>query len=163
MFKGSSQGWVATTEDTNAGTAIYLLNILSRARIKLPPRNNFPDVKNYYPDKVDNEYGLVELNGRSIYYIDATHVNTYFISKIVLSSTPLKSYCVVVAIYGVQTSLAYCDPKDKKWTSLCNSNAFADVIVHKGKLLALTVGGSLLVFESIRANAEAKQIAARHL
>ncbi|KAM7523080.1 hypothetical protein LguiA_012982 [Lonicera macranthoides] len=150
MFKGSSHGWVATVEDSNYGPGIYLLNPLTSARIKLPPRNTFPNVKNYRPSKVDNEYGLIGLKGHGIYYVDSAHVNTYFLSKIVLSSTPSKKDCVVVAIYGVPSSLAYCKLNDKKWTLLHNRGSFADVIFYKGKLHALAEGGSLLVFESIR-------------
>ncbi|KAM7524096.1 hypothetical protein LguiA_013998 [Lonicera macranthoides] len=55
-----AQGKVATVEDTHSGspTVMYLINPLTRARIKLPSRNKFPNVKRYRANKVDKEYSI---------------------------------------------------------------------------------------------------------
>lgn len=45
LFKGSSNGWVATLNDISISPAIYLTNPLTRSRIELPPRTTFPDVE----------------------------------------------------------------------------------------------------------------------
>lgn len=56
--KGSSYGWVVTIEDTRSDspTDMYLIHQLRKARIILPPRNKFPDVKRYRANKVGKEY-----------------------------------------------------------------------------------------------------------
>ena len=53
MFKGSAYGWVVVAEKSGA---IFLLNPLTRNKIKLPPRSKFPDVRKYRADKVGYEY-----------------------------------------------------------------------------------------------------------
>jgi len=42
VFKGSAYGWVVIAEKSSS---IYLVNPLTKARIKLPPRSKFPDKK----------------------------------------------------------------------------------------------------------------------
>lgn len=161
LFKGSSYGWVvATVEDNSIIPAIYLLNPLTRTRIDLPPRNKFPDVINYRPDKIGKEYAMSSIDGKGFYFINSAHVNTHFMEKIVLSSTPSCGDCAVVAIYGQCGSLVYCKCKDKKWTALSHySESYVDIIFHKGKLHALKCNGSVIVFDNIGPNAKVTEIA----
>ncbi|KAM7523981.1 hypothetical protein LguiA_013883 [Lonicera macranthoides] len=160
LFKGSSYGWLATVEDNSTGPAIYLLNPITKSRIKLPPRNKFPDVVNYRPDKIRKEYAILYADGKRFHFFDSHRVNTYLVHKIVLSSTPSRDDCVVVAIYGQFGSLAYCKCKDKKWNSICQyGESYADVIFHKGKLHALKIDGTLIVIENIGPNAKVTEIA----
>ncbi|KAM7523985.1 hypothetical protein LguiA_013887 [Lonicera macranthoides] len=163
LFKGSSYGWVvATVEDNSTNPSIYLINPLTRTRIDLPPRNKFPDIKNYRPDKIGTEYAVLYPDGKTIYFIDSAHINTYFLQKIVLSSTPSDNDCVAVAIYGECGTLAYCKCKDKKWTALRHyRESYEDVIFHRGKLHALKCDGTLIVFENIGPNAKVTEIAAK--
>ncbi|KAK7841878.1 f-box protein [Quercus suber] len=55
VFKGSAYGWVVIAEKSSS---IYLVNPLTRARIKLPPRSKFPDVRKYHANKHGKEYLL---------------------------------------------------------------------------------------------------------
>ncbi|KAM7523744.1 hypothetical protein LguiA_013646 [Lonicera macranthoides] len=60
LFRGSSHGWVVTIEDITSKSLVgmYLINPLTRAQVQLPPRSTFPDVKDYHPNKVGEEYVL---------------------------------------------------------------------------------------------------------
>ncbi|KAM7529499.1 hypothetical protein LguiB_032909 [Lonicera macranthoides] len=166
LYKGSSNGWVATVEDiSTCSPAIYLMNPLTRSGIKLPPRTKFPDVQSYDPDKLDNEYALlVNCHGCKTLLHGATIVNRNLMDKIVLSLTPSRDDCVVVSIYGSYGRLAYCKCNDEKWTSFCNEHGthmYVDIIFHKGKLHALRSQGQLHVFENMDPNSKVTQIASR--
>lgn len=134
-------------EDISTNPASYLTNPLTGSRIKLPPRTTFLDVESYDLDRLDDEYALLLPEGSGTPFHGATIVNRILMDKIVLSSTPLRDDCVVVAIYGYGR-LAYYKCNDEKWTSFCNEErgTFMDIIFHKGKLHALKPEGQLLVF-----------------
>ncbi|KAM7461108.1 hypothetical protein LguiA_029229 [Lonicera macranthoides] len=147
LFKGSSFGWVVTVEDLDSNSLddMYLVNPLTRTRIKLPPRSKFPDVKSYHADKVGEEYVVfthdyfdaegfrsdplfggfdsedydsdwsTEEFEHKLQTIDSHFVSKSLTWKVVLSSTPYDDNCTVVAIYGHSERLAYCKCNDKKW------------------------------------------------
>ncbi|KAM7519206.1 hypothetical protein LguiB_018168 [Lonicera macranthoides] len=138
LFKGSSRGWVFTVEDVNSTSVddIYLIHPLTRARIQLPPRSTLPDVKEYCPIELAKNMLLKWV-------------------KLLLSSSPSSDDCVVVAIYGEFSKLAWCKCGDIEWTPLYmypsgpRQPAFIDALFHNGKLHALNARGKLVVFESI--------------
>ncbi|GMY18602.1 F-box protein SKIP23-like [Fagus crenata] len=148
VFKGSAYGWVVVA---NKNDTIYLVNPLTRARVKLPPRSKFPDVRKYRADKHESEYLLWSLTALSTpgdsYLMDTTHVRNYLLTKIVLSSSPSNgSDFVAVAIYGEIGSLAYCKRGDKKWSIISDKRPpYKDVIFYEGQLYALKCSGQLMV------------------
>ncbi|KAM7515243.1 hypothetical protein LguiA_004826 [Lonicera macranthoides] len=169
LFKGSSRGWVFTVEDVNSTSVddIYLIHPLTRARIQLPPRSTLPDVKEYCPNRVGEEYAI-KVGGLSdifvtnqeedeshFYVLDAGHMSLHLMQKLLLSSSPSSDDCVVVAIYGEFSKLAWCKCGDIEWTPLYmypsgpRQPAFIDALFHNGKLHALNARGKLVVFESI--------------
>ncbi|KAM7524094.1 hypothetical protein LguiA_013996 [Lonicera macranthoides] len=163
VFKGSSYGWVATVEDTHSGspTEIYLINPLTRARIKLPSRNKFSDVKKYRANKVDKEYSIFafeEGDHEAFDFRSSNEVNISHTYKVVMSTPPSSDNCLIVAIYGPHMRLAYCKLNDKRWKPLPIKDHrgktelyFDDIIFHKGKLHALLSSGQVFVFEHIGA------------
>uniref|UniRef100_A0A2N9F2Y1 KIB1-4 beta-propeller domain-containing protein n=1 Tax=Fagus sylvatica TaxID=28930 RepID=A0A2N9F2Y1_FAGSY len=148
VFKGSAYGWVVVA---NKNDTIYLVNPLTRARVKLPPRSKFPDVRKYRADKHESEYLLWSLTALSTpgdsYLMDTTHVRNYLLTKIVLSSSPSNgSDFVAVAIYGEIGSLAYCKRGDKKWSIISDKRPpYKDVIFYEGQLYALKGSSSGLM------------------
>ncbi|KAM7529289.1 hypothetical protein LguiB_032699 [Lonicera macranthoides] len=168
LFKGSSHGWVVTIEDITCSRTpadIYLLNPLTRARIQLPPRSTFPDVKDYHPDRVGQEYAIFcELDDVE-YRITCLQHLIHLTHRVVLSSTPSSQDCIVVAIYGEFRRLAFCKVKDEKWTRLhvpapYLTFTFADVTFYKKKLYALYGNGQLIIIENIGPNPKVTEIVA---
>ncbi|KAM7529726.1 hypothetical protein LguiB_033136 [Lonicera macranthoides] len=173
IFKGSSYGWLATVEDINSSspTDMYLMNPITRARIKLPSRTEFDDVVQYRPDEVGEEFivrmhydepnVVQEYDSDAEGYIDERAASLYTVSldlttKIVLSSAPCDE-CVVVAIYGHAHKLAWCRCNDEKWTHIyAGLSDFMDIVFHNGKLYALTVFGKLFEFENIGTDLDTK-------
>ncbi|KAE9450232.1 hypothetical protein C3L33_17858, partial [Rhododendron williamsianum] len=73
LFKGSSHGWVVTLGDS---PSLCLINPLTRAQLKLPPRSSFPDVVKYRSDKINNEYALRDAYDRNAFYtLDGRHIS----------------------------------------------------------------------------------------
>lgn len=147
VFKGSAYGWVVVAEKSGA---IFLLNPLTRNKIKLPSRSKFPDVRKYRADKVGNEYliwiySAVLAPGRYQSH-DATHVLNFLLRKVILSSSPTSMDFVAVALYGEYGHLAYCKRGDKKWSLIDNKFPTCDdIIFHEGQLYALKCNGQLMV------------------
>ena len=147
VFKGSAYGWVVIAEKSSS---IYLVNPLTKARIKLPPRSKFPDVRKYHANKHGKEYLLWSLSLISVpgeyYSVDSTGVRNDLLQKVVLSSSPTCSNFVAVAIYGELGSLAYYKRGDKKWSVLHDkAPPYKDAIFHDGQLYALKGNGQLMV------------------
>ncbi|KAM7529275.1 hypothetical protein LguiB_032685 [Lonicera macranthoides] len=165
LFKGSSHGWLVTIEDVTSSSPadLYLINPLTKARIQLPPRSTFPDVKDYHPDKVGEEYVLFCKDDNEVYVTNPDHL-IHLTHKVVFSSTPSREDCIVVAIYGQSRRLAFCKCNDEKWTQLHVSTpyptSFADVIFCKQKLYALSGTGRLMVIEEIGPNPTVTEIVA---
>ncbi|KAM7524118.1 hypothetical protein LguiA_014020 [Lonicera macranthoides] len=182
LFRGSSHGWVAVHEEVPEGSVrivydsdnsdedipdedvpglvfpasspdIFLVNPLTGVQIRLPPRCTFPDVREYLADRVGQEYTLIV----SDYYdpIGSNFVHHNLMDKIVLSSSPVREDCVVVAIYGQLGTLAWCKCNDKNWTPIGDTDfslpfvAFEDVIFYNDRLHAVKTNGQLVVFENI--------------
>lgn len=172
LFKGSSRGWVVTIEDVPSSNPadMYLINPLTKAKIQLPPRSTFPDVKEYHAHKVGQEYVMFHTDGSNKIFVESAGYINNLIEKVVLSSDPSCDDFVAVAIYGGITRLAYCKCNDKKWTPLsikCFTKdpidelpAFEDVIFHKGKLYALSCWGRLVVYEDISVNPNVTELVA---
>ena len=148
VFKGSAYGWVVVA---NKNDTIYLVNPLTRAKVKLPPYSKFPDVRKYRADKHENEYLIWSLSPISTpgdsYLTDSTQVRNYRLKRVVLSSSPSNgSDFVAVAIYSEMGSLAYCKRRDKKWSIIDGTRPpYSDVIFHQGQLYALKCNGQLMV------------------
>ncbi|KAM7507584.1 hypothetical protein LguiA_018037 [Lonicera macranthoides] len=166
LFKGSSHGWVVTIEDITSShpADMYLINPLTRARIQLPPRSAFPDVKDYHPNKVGDEYTLFCEDDVDFFVTDLDHL-TLLLDKVVLSSNPSSEDCVVVAIYGESGRLAFCKCNDDKWTRLdlpapYASYLFEDVKFYQQKLYAVRSCGELVVIEDIGPNPKVTRIVA---
>ncbi|KAJ4832955.1 hypothetical protein Tsubulata_010120, partial [Turnera subulata] len=102
VYKGCSYGWVVILG--HEGGKIYLLNPLTGAKIDLPPRSTFPDVKEY--------------SGLSYHRSNPATDSDY----------------VAVANYGEYNGLAYCKRGEDKWTSLIEDGTYHDFIFYKGKL-----------------------------
>ncbi|KAM7510893.1 hypothetical protein LguiB_009768 [Lonicera macranthoides] len=166
LFKGSSHGWVVTIEDITSShpADMYLINPLTRARIQLPPRSAFPDVKDYHPNKVGEEYTLFCEDDVDFFVTDLEHL-TLLLDKVVLSSNPSSEDCVVVAIYGESGRLAFCKCNDDKWTRLdlpapYASYLFEDIKFYQQKLYAVRSCGELVVIEDIGPNPKVTRIVA---
>ncbi|KAH7861884.1 hypothetical protein Vadar_032146 [Vaccinium darrowii] len=130
LFRGSSHGWVVTSDDSS----VCVLNPLTRAKLKLPPRSSFP-IKEFH-------YGP----GRKFLGKTAAHAR-----KIILSTSPANDDYVAVAAYGRFDTLAYCRKGYTKWVHLDKSDRSLlgyvdDFIFFRGKLYALD-HGDLLIWE----------------
>ncbi|KAF5442736.1 hypothetical protein F2P56_035361 [Juglans regia] len=154
-FKGSDHGWVVIHDKKDA---IYALNPLTRARVWLPPRSKFPDIREYNAHNQDNEYQLWEgipdgdgcYNFKEYYSLGATHVRNSLLQKVVFSSSPTCSDFVAVAIFGEYAKLAYCKRGDNKWSLLDEDiPLMEDLLFHGGKLYGVQHLGRLVVFDNI--------------
>lgn len=159
LFKGSSHGWVVTLGDS---PSLGLINPLTRAQLKLPPRSSFPDVVKYRSDKINNEhvyalrkayhlnayehvYALRKASHLNAFFTrDGRHVRNFLTTKIVLSESD--DY-LAVAIYGEFKKLAYCRKGFKKWVHLHGHRPYDDVKFFRGLLYALNCSGGLWIFE----------------
>ncbi|XP_042983307.1 uncharacterized protein LOC122312709 [Carya illinoinensis] len=134
-FKGSDHGWVVIHDNKDA---INALNPLTGARVWLPPRSKFPDIREYNAHNQDNEYQIWEgiLAGYSFteyYSLGASHVRNGLLQKVVFSSSPACSDFVAVAIFGEIAKLAYYRWGDDKWSFL-DEDVFLmeDLLFHGG-------------------------------
>ncbi|KAG7974928.1 hypothetical protein I3843_06G072300 [Carya illinoinensis] len=135
-FKGSDHGWVVIHDNKDA---INALNPLTGARVWLPPRSKFPDIREYNAHNQDNEYQIWEgiLAGYSFteyYSLGASHVRNGLLQKVVFSSSPACSDFVAVAIFGEIAKLAYCRWGDDKWSFL-DEDLYG--VQHQGRLVVL--------------------------
>ncbi|KAG2702186.1 hypothetical protein I3760_06G078400 [Carya illinoinensis] len=135
-FKGSDHGWVVIHDNKDA---INALNPLTGARVWLPPRSKFPDIREYNAHNQDNEYQIWEgiLAGYSFieyYSLGASHVRNGLLQKVVFSSSLACSDFVAVAIFGEFAKLAYCRWGDDKWSFL-DEDLYG--VQHQGRLVVL--------------------------
>ncbi|KAH7850145.1 hypothetical protein Vadar_028526 [Vaccinium darrowii] len=136
LFKGSSHGWLVTVEDNSP--SVELINPLTGAQLKLPPRSRFPDVVKYRSNKPGNEYAIRHTYDKSRFFtLDLKHVRNFYTSKIVLSESPSTSDdTLAVAIYGEFSWLAYCRKGYKKWLPIAGDDTrfTEDVIFCRGRI-----------------------------
>ncbi|KAG6650931.1 hypothetical protein CIPAW_06G077200 [Carya illinoinensis] len=152
LFKGSDHGWVVIHDNKDV---IYALNPLTGARVWLPPRSKFPDIREYDAHNQDNEYQIWEgilagYNFTEYYSLGASHVRNGLLQKVVFSSSPACSDFVAVAIFGEFAKLAYCKWGDDKWSFL-DEDVFLmeDLLFHGGQLYGVQHQGRLVVLDNI--------------
>jgi hypothetical protein len=163
VFKASFYGWIVATEELDTAlNEIYLINPITRAQVKLPPRTEFSDGSFIYRQRVygnlvvrniartitsDNEIGPFS----GMFMLNKYH------TKIVLSSDPSNDECVVVATFGLG-DIAWCKCDGKKWTRVltAESTHFVDILYSKRYLYGLTYDGRILMFENIGTELEIK-------
>ncbi|XP_042519326.1 putative F-box protein At5g55150 [Macadamia integrifolia] len=126
---GSPHGWLVTI---GIDLEIHLLNPLTRTRIRVPPQTTFPDL--YDTGRTPKE------------------ICDSFIEKAVICSSPSSSSsadnCIVMAIYGELSLLAFAKIGDTKWTSLENCpRGFIDLIYSNGYFFALQSLGNVVKCE----------------
>lgn len=109
---------------TFSPTDIYLINSVTRVWIKLPSKSKFPDVRKYGVDMLGQEY-VIFLSEGMYRFCNSHYVNLFYKKMVVLWSVPSNNNCLVVAIYGTYTELAFCKCNDKKWRHL-NVNNYSD-------------------------------------
>ncbi|KAJ4956885.1 hypothetical protein NE237_013668 [Protea cynaroides] len=125
---GSPHGWLVTI---GIDLEIHLLNPLTRSRLRLPSQPTFQDL--YFPAQTPKE------------------IRDSFIGKAVICSSPLSSSgdhqnCIVMAIYGELSLLAFTRPGDTKWTTLENCPpGFIDLIYSNGHFYALQSLGDVVI------------------
>ncbi|KAK9042153.1 hypothetical protein V6N11_017232 [Hibiscus sabdariffa] len=155
MFRGSSHGWVVNLDKNNS---ICLINPLTGAQVKLPPRTKFPDVGNYRPNKPGNEFGLRADTRPPFLTLSKDTVRNQFLEKVVLSSSPQSDEdFVAVAIYGVSSWLAYYKRRDNKWSALDRKeevvSKFSKGLVSRYYLVQSS-GGLIMVYRHVRCYSE---------
>ncbi|PIA56774.1 hypothetical protein AQUCO_00700847v1 [Aquilegia coerulea] len=168
LCRGSSQGWLITVEK---GPSVDLVNPLTKARMQLPPIYTFPDVLEYQPERVGEEF-LVRLVYLFTEYhnlhIDLAAMEQTFVQKVILSSSPGTSdkSCIAMAIYGDRSRLAYCKIGDKEWKLVEGDSSFIrDVIHYEGRFYAVDHDGRVVVvydkeFDAVDSSPTAKLFAA---
>ncbi|KAG6701832.1 hypothetical protein I3842_07G005300 [Carya illinoinensis] len=152
LLQGSSHGWLFAHDGF---PELYLINTFTKAQIRLPPLDTFPDVLWYRPDMIDEEYLIFRerlylskppiVKSASIAYFRRA-----FIRKIVLSSSPTSNEYTTMAIYGEFAELAFCRSGDKKWTRYLRNDPeepdfYFDIISHEGKFYVLNERGEIWV------------------
>ncbi|KAK7833520.1 putative f-box protein [Quercus suber] len=97
-----------------------------RAQIQLPPIDTFPDVLQYRPNVLGEEY---------------------LIFRAVLSSSPTSNECMAMAIFGEFSKLAFCKYGDNKWTPIDTECQYVeqDFISHEGKFYVSYTDGEIWV------------------
>ncbi|CAA3011108.1 Hypothetical predicted protein [Olea europaea subsp. europaea] len=137
---GAHYGWLWTI---GIDLQINLLHPFSRQQICLPPMLTFPDQYEYNEKFKPQE------------------VWDGFVSKIVMSSNPLKEKSLhdynedstMVAIYGEFAILAFTKLGDIVWTNISvQSCAYQDIIFYNGKFYAIGIHGVVVVCDFDDAN-----------
>ncbi|KAL5719317.1 hypothetical protein ACHQM5_012112 [Ranunculus cassubicifolius] len=155
LCKGSSHGWLITVGKT---PAIHLINPLRSTRMQLPPIDTFPDVLEYNPERVDEEY-LISTDYPTITatstigcHRDVLHraawVQSCFIMKLVLSSSPGgQEGCIAMAIHSECTNkVACCKLGDNEWKTVEGAwSNLDDIIHHNGSFYVLDQYGRIFV------------------
>lgn len=152
-FRGCSFSWLVCTDDFSPKISLY--NPFTKVLIALPPRYNFPDVIRYCPPERSHPVYEIEIydvddDDTEIDFVATSSVHIYLIHKFVLSSSPSKPNCMVVAIYGTMDyNLAYCKIGDEKWTSIAKGRMRYDDIIFRDKnlLYAVTITSHVHVFD----------------
>ncbi|XP_043721478.1 putative F-box protein At5g55150 [Telopea speciosissima] len=124
----SSNGWLITL---GLDLEIHLLNPFSREQIRLPPQPTLP--------------------GQFSYEIEPEHLRNFFVSKVILSSTPSHEEedekCVVMAIISEYNKLAFLRLGDEVWTPVDSHIGIAEVMYLNGQFYAITNRGKLLIVD----------------
>ncbi|XP_027084182.2 F-box protein At2g26160 [Coffea arabica] len=121
---GSSDGWLVTI---GADFQMCLLNPLTRKQILLPPLH-----------KCSNLNTLI---------CSPEEFRDYFVCKVVLTSSPASSSCVILAIYSDFAKMALAKLGDESWTPLQSSSClFLDVIYFGGQLYAIDSLGNIMIY-----------------
>lgn len=121
---GSSHGWLVTV---GPDFQMCLLNPLSRQQILLPPLH-----------KCSNLNKLI---------CSPEEFRNYFVCKVILTSSPTSSTCVILAIYSDFAKMALAKPGDEFWTPLQSSSClFLDAIYFGGQLYAIDGLGDIMIY-----------------
>ncbi|EOY20251.1 hypothetical protein QUC31_005744 [Theobroma cacao] len=127
---GTPFGWLVTY---GLDLEIGLFNPLSRASISLPSQRTLDyDITHHTPQQL----------------------RLYFIHKVLLSSSPTSSDCIVMIIYGrvvdgEMDSLAFAKPGDQAWTQIPFTSLLDDVNYFNGNFFAVSSMGQLFLFEDL--------------
>jgi hypothetical protein len=169
LLIGSSHGWLVTIpvdqhEIIPSSPEICLINPLTGIQVQLPPRSTFPDVVNYHPDKVGEEYCVNTCWSDMLGNYDTNHVQLNLTNQIVTSSSCAEN-CVAVVIYGELGELAWCMAGDDKWkplnlyaNSVMKHKPIDDLLFSNNKLYVLNCYGHLFQVENVGPNPKVKKI-----
>ncbi|XP_010025826.2 F-box protein SKIP23 [Eucalyptus grandis] len=152
---GSSRGWLVLLDKDSEP---YLFDPLRGGQVlRLPPAKTFPSVLQVLQSVHDNSCSpatFYETNhlgsGRGTTLLPVLPLRDYVISKAVLSANPNDDAegksCWVVAIFGIESKLAFCSCKDfdgvGMWTELAGDGGpYSDVTFYQGTLFALRDSG----------------------
>lgn len=124
---GSSHGWLVSV---GTDLEMHILNPLSHVQISLPPLHKCPNLGKLICSPVD--------------------FRDNFVYKVVISSSPLDSNCIIMAIYSDCGKIAFTRPIDKgwsQWTPLeCANFSIHDIIYYNGNIYAVESYCDVLVF-----------------
>lgn len=124
-------------------------------QIQLPPKFTFPDVVEYRPDRVSEEYGVLMGRRPENMPISSKVMRMFFVHKVILSSSPCAgsdsmamAMAMAMAIYGEFKRLALCRSGDNAWTFVYG-NCFPhdDIIFYNHKFYAVRNRGEVLVMD----------------
>ncbi|OMP00547.1 hypothetical protein COLO4_12589 [Corchorus olitorius] len=121
---GSPFGWLVTC---GLDLEIQLFNPLTRATLPLPSLRTFTHLQ----DRPSEE--LWE----------------FFITKLILSSSPASPDCIVLAIYSEFSLLAFAKPGDQGWVHIDGSRPFDDAICFNGSFYAARNSGQIFICEDL--------------
>ncbi|CAN0918990.1 F-box protein SKIP23 [Linum grandiflorum] len=149
LCRGSFCGWTANVEEDSG---LHILNPLSNLLIRLPPKSTLPEVIDYDPNRLHEEYYLRCQRYKGLFYQDKRHIQVMYVEKVVCSTSTSTSgideSCIFfMAIYGEFSRLAFCKLGDERWIPVSTEDEhclFQDVVFHNGKFYA---GRSNMVLE----------------
>ncbi|CAK9187921.1 unnamed protein product [Ilex paraguariensis] len=140
---GSSHGWLIILEES---PAIFIINLLTRAKINLLPLSAFPNVIDFNFSDVGREYKLRDPDG-DVYTRNLKEMRDSFVKKMILSSSPLNdSNYIAVAILNQTGDLAYLNNGEPFWRFIHEAHSYCeDVIYYNGLFYAVNKFGGIAV------------------
>ncbi|OMP08082.1 hypothetical protein CCACVL1_01161 [Corchorus capsularis] len=122
---GSAFGWLVTCGLLDL--EIQLFNPLSRASLPLPSFSTFTHQQNRPSDELCK----------------------FFITKLILSSSPASPDCIVLAIYSEFFLLGFAKPGDQSWVHIDGSRPFDDAICFNGNFFAARNTGEVFICQGL--------------
>ncbi|XP_027362852.1 uncharacterized protein LOC113870460 [Abrus precatorius] len=151
LFRGSCCGFLVILGVSDG--SLHLLNPFTKVSFDLPPISTFPDIVDYLPENIGNEYIMRDMVDGSTGTIGRNHMNKTAVYKIIISSPPdcdTHDFMAVI-IYSHYCRLGFYRTGDGGWTDIPTTREyrceFYDVIFYEGKIYALDWNGQLYEFD----------------
>lgn len=134
---GSSGNWLVTTHEDGI---IRLLNPFSESQIDLPSQDTF-------------EYGLFEVTGCTNDELTPKQRRDRLIEKVILSSSPSRDDCIVLAIHHYWKKLAITKPGDTTWVTVETTESplkcyyVHDAIFYKNQFYTVNFYGFVMLVD----------------